>query len=258
MQAKYGLNVNQAVIKAEVTKINEGYTPDGAVAYMQATLADLTKDLDTEVPDSNAAELFEWDAMGYAKMPLDVFLLETPSYYYSTGQFSEYIKTVSSHFGGGSIIGQHYTWMTKDQKQLWVQKFKAGDFKGMYQIEVEAAASKQKPHAAGYLHPGYSGNEKTNQVTWGPQVSGEIPAGEKVEGEWTSSGVDASMEEINNYIIKAQMQNPTFLNNSEKRNWVKYHQNGNKQQVDHLSASRSSARSRVRPPSPNLRCGQTT
>lgn len=207
--------------------------------YKQAfdkAVTDLTDGLDTSIPESDASALFEWNSLGEPKMPLEVASLSA-GYYSSVSETTAYIKAASKAIGDGKIIGQHYTKMTKYDKSQWVKAFKDGDFKKMYDLEVAAAAKEGKAHSAGYLHPGYSGNEATNKISWGAAVDGEISALTVVPGEWSDNSVQPSLEEIDNYLIKAQMQNPTYLSNSEKRAWVKHHKVGQKELVDKLSAT---------------------
>jgi len=209
-------------------------TPENAVQALKEAMDGLLSGVDTSTPEANAADLFEWNEMGYAKFPASVAALTVNSY--DKNSLGSYIKAASASIGDGKIIGQHLTKMDKWERQKWVAAFKKGDFKALYQIEVSAAAKEGKAHNSGYLHPGYEGSEATHQITWGPAVEGEIPAGEPVEGNWTSPGIEPSLPEIQNYLIKAQMQNPTFLSNAEKRQWVLAHKQGQKEKVDQLSA----------------------
>lgn len=209
---------------------------ESRLQFWKDALENATTGVDTSIPDApDVTQYFEWDDLGNPVYPAELTNLPL----YTTGDYSNFIKTASAKIGDGKIIGQHYTKMNKQQKASWVQAFKNGNFKGMYAIEVQAAAADNKAHNSGFKHPGYEGNEKTNNLTWGAAVKGEIPAGTAIEGNWSSIGIEPSMEEINNYIIKAQMQNPTFLSNSEKRQWVKYHRHGAgyKTNVDQLSVT---------------------
>lgn len=189
--------------------------------------------IDTEPIKGDAAGVFNYDVLGNPIYPADVVGVPT----YSITDLNNFIKAASANIGGGKIIGQHYTSMDKNDKAVWVSYFKKGDFASMYKIEVMAAAKKGLPHASGYLHPGYEGNPETNTIAWGPAVPGEIPVSTKIPGSWTEINLAASKEEVDNYLIKAQMQYPTYLNLAEKRMWVKHHRNGNQQDVNLLSVS---------------------
>ena len=190
-------------------------------------------DVEVDIPDSNAGKtLFTWDGLGYAKFPEALVGLYQG---YSTSEKSAYIKQVAAQFGDGKVIGAFYTKMDKWDKQAWINAFVNGDFKKMYTLEIEAAAKAGKPHPNALAHPGYPGNVDTHTVHWGPAVEGEVAAGAEVEGDWSTPGVVAPIEEINNYLIKAQMQHPEYLTVQERRNWVAYHRVGNKTQVDTLS-----------------------
>lgn len=201
--------------------------------YFHKVAQDLVADLVIEEPESNAAELFTFDAQGQAEMPL--WLAASSLNNLSTSEISDYVEKASSEFGDGKIIGLHLS--KKADKAKWLSELKQGNFKAMYQLEVASASEKGIPHAAGWMHPGYAGNADTNSITWGPAVKGEIPAGSEVGGEWTQLDVKKwSLAEVDNYLIKAQMQNPTYLSSAEKRQWVSYHLSPNKAQVDKLSA----------------------
>lgn len=203
-------------------------------AFKQA-IGDLVSGIDTDIPESDASGLFEWNDMGEAKKPLEVASMEV--YTYDVASTTAYIKAASKAIGEGKIIGQHYTKMDKYSKSKWVSAFNDGDFVSMYNLEVAAAAKEGKAHNAGYLHPGYPGNEGTNKIAWGAAVEGEISALSTVPGDWTPLGIQPSIEEVNNYLIKAQMQNPTYLTSAEKRTWVTRHKAQDKDHVDKLSAS---------------------
>ncbi len=205
------------------------------VSSFKQAIGDLVSGVDTSIPESDASSLFQWNDLGEAKMPLELASMSVSLNDISS--LTAYIKAASKAIGDGKIIGQHYTKMSKYEKQQWVKNFKSGNFVGMYNLEVAAAAAEGKAHKAGYLHPGYSGNEGTNQIAWGAAVEGEVSALTDVPGDWTPTPTQASLGEINNYLIKAQMQNPTYLTESEKRAWVDAHKNKNKGAVDHFSAA---------------------
>ena len=202
--------------------------------YFHKLAQDMTDGLVVEEHDSNAAELFEFDALGNAEMSLE--LAANPiNWNSSVSEATAWVKQASLDYGDGKVIGLHLT--KKSEKVNWAGEFAAGNFDKMYKIEVAAAAEKGIPHAAGWKHPGYPGNADTNKITWAAAVKGEIPAGQKIDGEWTTLGTSHwSIPELDNYLIKAQMQNPQHLSTSEKRLWVRDHTNGNKSGTDLLSA----------------------
>lgn len=201
---------------------------------MKKAVDDMLDGVDTDIPESDASALFEWNDMGQAKLPVSVVAMNYNAY--DKNSMGEYIKAASAAIGNGKVIGQHLTKMNKWERQSWISYFKQGNFKAIYEIEVKAAASENKAHVSGYMHPGYSGNEATNQIIWGPVVEGEISANETVEGNWTSATITPSMAEVDNYLIKAQMQNPTFLTLQEKRSWYANHKANHKDSTDQLSA----------------------
>lgn len=202
-------------------------------------LAHVTAGLGTETPDTDAADLFEKDSMGNFKKPLPTnpaeYGDELNSYYSTPAQYSAYIKQIGDNFGGGGIIGLHHNKMSKSEKASWVSALDVGDFKQMYLLEMNAAALEGKPHGSGYLHPGYTANVETHKVKWGPAVDGEVPVLKPIEGDWSKNVAHASPEEIDNYLIKANMQNPMHLTPAEKRQWVQAHRNVDQKTVDALS-----------------------
>lgn len=232
-----GLYYDVKLAKAYIDKHypSEKTSAENTVQFFKDTLADQLKGVDTEVPDSNAAAIFDWNELGEAKMPVSVAAFSP--YLYENSDYVKYIKEASASIGDGKIIGQHSAKMDKYQKSQWIGYFKAGDFKAMYALEVTAASKDGKAHNSGYLHPGYEGNAATNKIAWGAAVEGEISANVTIPGEWSSSAASMTQAEINNYLIKAQMQNPTYLSISERRSWVENHMSSNKINVDVLSAT---------------------
>lgn len=218
-------------------RIANGLTePDfeGSKVAMQKALDDAIVGVDTDIPESDASSLFQWNDLGQAVMPLEIAAKPVP---YGKVERGEWIKEASKAIGDGKVIGLHLAKMDQWDRGAWIDAFQKGDFAKMYQLEVAAAALEGKAHGAGYLHPGFSGNKETNKIAWAAAVDGEISALDDVPGEWTSQGITASMEEVDNYLIKAQMQNPTYLNATEKRTWYNEHRKGNKGVVDALSAA---------------------
>jgi hypothetical protein len=202
-----------------------------ALDIMKGELTEFLKDSNTEMPDGNTTALFDWQFEGVASKPLDTYVSST--YFSSVPEINAHMKTISDHFGNGKIF--YLSGMDKYSKGSWVKAYHNGDFAKMYQYEVAAAIAKGKAHPAGYLHPGYSGNESTNKITWGAAVPGETPAGKAPEGNWSSDDVPWSAAELDNYLIAANMQNPTHLSLPEKRVWVMQHKKGNKAATDNYS-----------------------
>lgn len=199
---------------------------------VQKKIADMLQNVDMDLPESDAADLFTYNALGQPMPPKQV----GQPVGWKANDKKNLVKEIGAEFGGGGIIGQHTEGMTGDQASDWLTAFNSGDFASMYSIEVDAAAKKGKSHVAGFKHPGFGGNAETNKVAWAAAVDGEVSAGEKVPGDWTPNyGNTPSMDEVNNYLIAAQMQNPTYLTDDEKRVWVIHHKNGTKSQTDSLS-----------------------
>lgn len=205
-------------------------------AAISKKIDDVLSGVDTDIPESDAADLFEYNELGQPVPPAN-FGAYPAGYYDSITDKKKFVKDVGASFGGGGVIGQHTDGMDKSDLDTWVTYLQQGNFKAMYDLEVAAAASKGQSHVAGFKHPGYSENTETNQVSWSAAVSGEVSALDTVPGDWTPSNQTKTMDEVNNYLIAAQMQNPTYLADQEKRDWVTYHQIGSsyKQKVDSLS-----------------------
>lgn len=207
-----------------------GFEP--SVEAMKKALADVTDGVDTDIPDADTASLFEWNSLGQAKMPLQLAAKDIP---YDKAGRGEWIKEASKLIGDGKVIGLHLTKMDQWDRGQWIDAFNNGDFAKMYQLEVTAAALEGKAHGSGYLHPGFPDND-TKKIAWAAAVEGEISALEDVPGNWTSSNLQMPLAEVDNYLIKAQMQNPTYLSPQQRREWVQAHRAGNKSAVDKLSA----------------------
>lgn len=191
--------------------------------------------VDTTPPESNASGLFDWTANGEAIMPAGLVgpLNTGLNNLYDNSSLSNAVTAIKKYYGAKNVGG---VTLSKHQKQQWLTAFQKGDFQSMYKIEVAAAASKGKPHPSGYLHPGYEANSETHQISWSAAVPGEIKAGDTVPGDWsTLSPANWSKEELANYLISAQMQNPEYLSLPEQRQWVIAHKAGSKLQTDNLS-----------------------
>ena len=206
---------------------------EGSKDAMKKVLADVTTGVDTDIPEADTTSLFQWNNLGQPVMPLE--LASKPVVYGKVGK-GEWIKEASQHIGGGKVIGLHLAKMDDYDRTNWINAFKAGDFAKLYQLEVAAAALEGKAHGSGYLHPGFPDND-TKKISWAAAVEGEISALEDIPGEWTSTSLNPPADEVNNYLIKAQMQNPTYLTQAERRQWYSAHRNSNKDQVDQLSAT---------------------
>jgi hypothetical protein len=206
--------------------------PENNRAALRMAVDKALAGVDTELPEANVAGYFEYNSFGEPQLPKESLTDPDMS---SMTDLAAWIKKIGSTFGGGGIIGQHVNGMDKGDRQTWVGAFRDGNFKTLYSLEVSAAASKNLPHASGYLHPGYADNADYHKVEWGAAVSGEVSALKNIPGDWSSKAVYASPAEIDNYLIAAQMQNPTFLTTGEKRQWVKYHRANYKMNTDNLS-----------------------
>lgn len=196
----------------------------------------LLNNISYEAPEGNpAAEFFDWSSDGTANKTASI-VAAYPDYNYNTEQANAFVKAVQEQFGGKGVIAP-VAFANQYDKANWIEAFKKGNFKEMYAYEVQAAVSKDKVHPEGYKHPGFPSNESTHQVSWAAAVPGEAPATKPVEGTWSDMHPSKwSLDEINNYIVAAHMQNPQYLSNSEKRDWVYYHKQAQSQDyVDKMS-----------------------
>ena len=169
--------------------------------------------------DSPAKSLFKQDDNGYFVKPDVLTEYENKKFHYlSSSEANQAIKKISQAFDGK--IASAPSKMSYYGKPDWYQAYLKGDFKLMYQIE-ENAGMKMSPD-----HPGAPANKDTHKIKWAPSVAGELPAGVLPEGTWTYDSYHMSDAEIDNYLIAANMANPTHLTASEKKYWVAYHMQG--------------------------------
>lgn len=173
-------------------------------------------------------DVFGWTDQGYAK-PFSGAGFGDPNSMDST-QLSDKIKAVSADFGDGKVVGTHPSALTKGQKVQWLQAWKSGNMAAVFHLDAQSG--KVSP-----VHPGAPANTVTHQVTWAPWDPSQVPASKKIEGDWTplDSGVTLPKAEVGNYLIKAGLQHPEYLTDSERRQWVIAHRNGNQEAVDTLS-----------------------
>lgn len=229
-----GIYYDGKLVRAYTVKNFGEISLDNYVASFKKNIADMTSGLDTDIPENDASKIFEWNSLGEAKMPLELSAKDIDIY--DAKSTTAYIKEASKFFGGG-IIGQHVAKMPTYDRTQWIIAFRDGNFEKMYNLEVSAAAEEKKAHNSGYLHPGFATNTETHKIAWAAAVDGEISALTDVPGNWSSTGISPSAKELDNYLISAQMQNPTYLSLPEKRNWVTFHRKGEKSSVDQLSAT---------------------
>lgn len=234
-----GVKVNPALLKKK-TEADAGGADNvekngKGIGYHKTVMATLESFLDgveVEEPEGDAKEFFTFNSQAEAKFP-SVLATMQPG---SKPEKNAWIKAASLAVGDGAIIGLNPTKMADYEADQWISYFRQGNFKALYTLDVNAAGKPgAKPLLEGYKHPGSPENEETHLIAWQPAVEGEISALKDVEGNWTSLNVQASLAEIDNYLIKAQMQNPTHLSNAEKRMWVTRHRQNNKPAVDQLS-----------------------
>lgn len=190
-----------------------------AKKFLSDKLDKLLAGVSMDEPSGDAKQYFTWNVNGEADYPN---VGATPYIHGPASDVNPFMKSVQDQFGGPEVMLP--VALGKYDKANWIQAFEAGNFANMYKIEVAAAAAKNKSHPKGYLHPGFPGNTETNKITWGAKVKGEHAPGHVPDGNWSGvSPSNWSMDEVNNYLIAAHMQNPTYLSLSERRDWVTYH-----------------------------------
>jgi hypothetical protein len=193
------------------------------------------KDLEAEAMGN-----FAWYAgTGKAQFPTVAAQLfqNDNDWYKMNSEAKTAIDAISKDFGDGETIGQHLNGVNVIQKRLWLKAFLNGDFKGMYDIEVQGAVAKGVSHSAGWKHPGYPDNSMTNKINWGAAVAGEKTVDDVIPGKWTPLGgsLPLPQAEVDNYLIAASMQHPEHLSLQERRFWVAAHRGKNVVRANNLS-----------------------
>lgn len=154
------------------------------------------------------------------------------------GQLYSLTQTWASDAGYGGVAGQHLKNKKKEELQSWVQAWASGDWDKAYAIE----SAGMKKHKFATQHPGspfFPDNKNGfTKPHMAPAVDGEIPAGESVPGNWPSTFPNSwDSDQIDQYMLAAQMQNPTGLTSWGKKSWVVSHIKGMKAETDTLSVT---------------------
>lgn len=176
---------------------------------------------------SSSKDVFDWLGNGYAK-PYQGVLSSTKLSTMTGPELTQKIKSVSSEFGGGKVVGTHPSALKVPEKASWLKAFSEGDMVTVFNLD--ASGGKVSP-----MHPGAPKNEDTHHVDWAPWDPGQVPASKTVEGSWTPLGTQPSMAEINNYLIKMEFKHAVYLSPNEKRQVVKSHRDHNQDAVDSLT-----------------------
>jgi hypothetical protein len=125
----------------------------------------------------------------------------------------ELSQTWASEAGYAGIAGLHLKTKKKSEVEDWVHAWANGEWDKAYAIESAGL----KNHKSKWKHPGSPFNPDNvngfTKVKMAPVIDGEIPAGEKVPGTWpdTYSMYSWSPDQVDSYLLAAQMQNPTGL-----------------------------------------------
>lgn len=223
-----GLPVSASgVVKAVLAKVENLVDPDD---FAKVSAPKPGKKVAPTVPvtpkpsalSGPGAALFTLDAHGFAT-PFSG-ALGVPAY---DDQKAARIKAISAQFGGNKVVGKNYSKMSSHQKAQWISAWHKGDMVACFELENSAKPSK--------LHPGHPDNTGTHKVVWAPAVEGELPSGVLPPGEWSGKDIVPTQAETGNYLVAANMAHPTFLTATQQKQWVQFHQAGNKGKVDQYS-----------------------
>jgi hypothetical protein len=172
--------------------------------------------------------IFGEQVNGAYKLPDSASSLQDKNFHYFTAsEQNQAIKKISEDLDG--VVASAPSKLSIYAKTDWYGAFMKGDMKQAYALEKNAGM-KMSP-----LHPGAPDNKDTHSIYWQSAVPGELPAGKIPDGDWSSNVYDMSPQELDNYLIAANMAYPTHLDSYYKKYWVEYHMVGNKPQVDKLS-----------------------
>jgi hypothetical protein len=172
-------------------------------------------------------DIFSFAGQGYAK-PFDGSLANDVLAAMGSPQLASVIEAVSEQYGGGKVVGTHKSGLTKPERLAWLHAWKKGDMQTVFNLD--AKGGKVSP-----AHPGAPENTVTHHMTWAPWDSGQIPASQTIEGNWSDPGITPLKDEVDNYLIKVNVQHAAYLSAKERRLLVKLHRNGDQEAVDELS-----------------------
>jgi hypothetical protein len=154
-------------------------------------------------------------------------------------QLKELAAKWAKESGFEGVAGLHLSTASKPELEAWLNHWAKGEWDQAFAIE----ASKVKNHKAKGAHPGDPANPANaggfTKKNMPPAVVGEIPAGKPVAGSWPdpeSSHYAWSEDQVDAYLLAANMQNPTGLTLLEKKFWALFHNRGDKIRADNLSA----------------------
>lgn len=180
------------------------------------------------IPTPSKDGVFKYDSNGFAIMP-EAINTQTNFNWMSASEQNIVIKQVSAQLGENKAIALNPSKLSGYAKSDWWGFLMKGDFQKMYLLESNSGMKVSD------AHPGSPLNKDTHKISWAPAVPGELPAGKKPAGSWTYDAYYMTKEEIDNYLIAANMAYPEYLSSSNKKNWVSYHMVGNKSATDKLS-----------------------
>jgi hypothetical protein len=177
-----------------------------------------------DLPPAQGVKLSPPTKLGYG-----IGILDKPELYALS-------QTWANDAGFGSVAGQHLKNKKKTELYAWVQAWASGDWDKAYAIESAGL----KKHKFASQHPGspFFPNNKNGFVKpkMAPAVDGEIPAGDVVPGNWPTTFPNSwQSDQIDEYMLAAQMQNSTGLTFWGKKSWVVAHIGGDKAATDSMS-----------------------
>lgn len=168
-------------------------------------------------------------------------LVLPPGHIYLTqmdkGQLSNAVKQWVQESNLVGVAGLHMNAASKDQMANWLKHWANGEWDQAYAIE----AAKVKNHKAKLTHPGSPDNPANaggfQKKKLPPAVEGELPAGSPIPGDWPSiTSYNAwTVDQADEYLLKANMQHPTGLHATKKKIWAQSHFNGDKYSTDSVS-----------------------
>lgn len=172
-------------------------------------------------------QVFGWTDTGYAK-PFSGGIDLEQLFAGQKPPVIDKIKAISAEFGGGKVVGTHPSSFNFADAHNWLKAWKAGDMQVIFALD--AAGGKVSP-----VHPGAPDNTATHHISWAPWDPGQVPASKDIEGTWTPLEVTPSLAEVQNYLIKINVQHAAYLTAAEWRQLVKAHRQHDQGTVDKLS-----------------------
>jgi hypothetical protein len=172
-------------------------------------------------------DIFSFVGQGYAK-PFAGSLKNDTLAAMGSPELADTIKAISAQYGDGKVVGAHISGLTKPERLAWIHAWKKGDMQAVFNLDAKGGK-------VSLVHPGAPENTATHHITWAPWDTGQIPASQTIDGAWSDMSVTPLKDEVDNYLIKVNVQNAAYLSVKERRALVKAHRQGDQEKVDDLS-----------------------